>query len=59
MGIDDGDDRIKAVQLADYFVHEECLHNGGRVGESGGFDDDSVCTIKKWRRNTYIIVKRK
>lgn len=50
MGIDNGDDRIKAVQLADFFVHEECLHNRGRIGESRGFDDDSVCA-RKWRRN--------
>ena len=42
MGVNNGDDRIKAVQLADVFVHKECLHDRGRISQPGGFDDDSV-----------------
>ncbi len=42
MGVDNGDDRIKAVQLADVFVHKECLHDRGWISQPGGFDDDSV-----------------
>jgi len=46
MSVDNGDDRIKAVQLADVFVHKECLHDRGRISQPGGFDDDSVCNTE-------------
>ncbi len=44
LGIDKGDNRIKAGLGAHVVIHEEGLRDRNRVGKAGGFDDDGVET---------------
>ena len=42
LGVDDGDDAVEPVGVADLGVAEERLRHGPRVGEAGGLDEHAV-----------------
>ncbi|MCY1550091.1 hypothetical protein D9M68_863100 [compost metagenome] len=42
LGVDQRDDRIQQVGLADLFIDEEGLSHGRGVGQPGGLDDHAV-----------------